>query len=104
MLGKGKVATKVGGLTAGALVTVTPTLAILAGALLLLVAILLVVIAISNKMSSNVERILAVLLGRDMPFRASDHYTDPPPPPPLPATAATHPHRRRWPRMLGRRR
>lgn len=103
MLGKGKVATKVGGLTAGALVTVTPTLAILAGALLLLVAILLVVIAISNKMSSNVERILAVLLGRDMPFRASDHYTDLPPPPP-PAGAPTHPHRRRWPRMLGRRR
>lgn len=90
MLGQGKAAAKLGGVTAGALVTVAPTLAILVGALLLLVAILLVVVAISNKMSSNVERILAVLLGRDMPCRSSPVVDD------------ARPHRRRWPRVLGR--
>lgn len=92
MLGKGRVAAKLGGLTAGTLVTVAPTLAILVGVLLLLVAILLVVVANSNKMSSNVERILAVLLGREMPFRTPD------------PTGAPYPAKRRWPRVPGLRR
>jgi hypothetical protein len=68
MAGRAKLAAEVGALTLGGLATAGPLLAIIIAVALVVVATLIVVIATSDKMSSNVVRILAVVLGRPQPL------------------------------------
>ena len=65
MAGRAKLIARLGALTLGGLATAGPLLAIIIAAALVVLAVLVVAIAWSDKMSSNVVRILAVILARD---------------------------------------
>ena len=100
MAGRGTAAVVLGGLA-----TAVPVLAVTIIGVVTAIGVLIVVLAMSDKMSRNAERLIAVLLGRtlppgppDQPSRPNGGGTSRPPPGPVPSAL-----RRRWRRWRQRR-
>jgi|SRR5688572_18351980 hypothetical protein len=86
----------------GGLATAVPVLAVTIIGVVAAIGVLIVVVAMSDKMSRNAERLIAVLLGRTLPPRSDDGpgggTSRPPPPGPVPSAL------RRWWRRWRQRR
>jgi len=102
--GKGWIAVTISGLVGG-LAAVGPLVVIVFSVAILAMVAMIVIVVWSDKMSTNFERILAILLGRDMPSRGDGGGGGPGPRASPPSgNGDGSPTPKRWPRRLGRRR
>lgn len=108
MADRGKAVVKLGSLVGG-LATVGPIVVIVVSVAIVVLAVTIVIVVRNDHMAINFERLLAILMGRDVPTRGNPPggaRASPPPPPPSNGNGSHSAAavRKRWPRRLGRRR